>query len=62
MEYTEHQQSLLRKLEQLQKDEGLSLSALPVWASPREHSPSCFPAAIRQIRRRCLRNWKAISG
>ena len=28
MEYTEHQQSLLRKLEQLQKDEGLSLSAL----------------------------------
>ena len=28
MEYTEHQQNLLRKLEQMQKDEGLSLSAL----------------------------------
>ena len=28
MEYTEHQQSLLRKLAQLQKAEGLSLTAL----------------------------------
>lgn len=63
MEYTEHQQSLLRKLEQLQKDEGLSLSALSARLGISKGALSqLFPAAIRQIRRRCLRNWKAISG
>lgn len=62
MEYTEHQQNLLRKLEQMQKDEGLSLSALSARLGISKGAISqLFSGSYQRIRRRCLPSWKAIS-